>query len=262
MKLRNALGNKIALSSIVLIVILLTTLVSFAQEAPNKQKTTEDHYAFLPVIMKKPPVQTVPLFNGDFEQGTTGWQEYSFLGWYLILPADYLPVPPKNGSWAVWLGGDDGEVSYIRQNVTIPTNAPYLTYWHWISGAEYLCGWDFGGVGINGEWYHAYDLCEQYFTGDWVQYAVDMSEYKGKTVDLDFVAVTDDEPDTHSNLFIDVVAFSSAVPYGAIELNTETRNELLRGPYSTSSGKERSHFLTSNLHAPSKSHAAGLFQQP
>lgn len=261
MNFQKALSKNFALSFIILVAILLTTLVSYAQETPKIQKTAEDHFAFLPVIMKKPPVQTVLLFNGDFEQGNTGWQEYSYWGWTLILQGNDLPVPAKNGSWGVWLGGDDGEISYIRQNVAIPNNMPFLTYWHWIAGSEFLCGWDFGGVGIDGNWYVSYDLCEQNHTGGWVQYAVDMSEFRGQTINLDIVAVTDEEPDTHSNLFIDVIEFNSAVPSGAVELNAKNVGSLTEGPYLITTEKERSHFLTSNLNAPSKRREAGLSQQ-
>jgi len=110
---------------------------------------------FLPIIVRTS--SGGGLVNGDFESGPTGWVEYSSNGWDLILPNSSLPVTPHGGSWAVWLGGDDDEISYIQQQVTVPAGSPYLAYWHWIISEDF-CGYDFGGVTINSTVVDVYNL--------------------------------------------------------------------------------------------------------
>ena len=84
----------------------------------------------LPIMSNMPT--PIPLLNGDFEAGSVAWKETSQQGWALILERSYLPVahPPRRGSWALWLGGDDNEIAYIAQQVTVLSNTPYLSYWH------------------------------------------------------------------------------------------------------------------------------------
>ncbi|MGQ9502365.1 MAG: hypothetical protein ACUVSF_04160 [Anaerolineae bacterium] len=43
----------------------------------------------------------------------------------MILDRSHLTVPPHNGNWAAWLGGDDDEVAYIQQEMT-RTSRPSL----------------------------------------------------------------------------------------------------------------------------------------
>ncbi|NOX62593.1 MAG: hypothetical protein GXP42_11715 [Chloroflexi bacterium] len=145
--------------------------------------------------------------NGNFERGRSGWEEISLQGFDLIMHVSETPVLPHSGEWLVWLGGAMDEVSYIRQEVTVPPTAPYLGYWHWIA-SEDVCGYDFGGVGINGEWYAPYNLCSTANTNGWSWFAVDLSEFAGQTIYLDIVAVTDGS--LNSSLFIDDVAFVSS----------------------------------------------------
>ncbi len=144
-------------------------------------------YAF-PASGGTPPVANIN--NGDFEQGATAWGEVSAQGKPLILDRSYLPIDPHSGNWSVWLGGLDYEVSYISQVVTVPSGQPYLNYWHWI-GSQDACGYDYGGVGVNGEWYYPYELCQSTNTGGWVPVSVDMSPFAGATIELDIVTVTD-----------------------------------------------------------------------
>ncbi len=135
---------------------------------------------YLPAIRSyASSVPDLPLLNGDFELGAVDWDEYSSHGWDLIFPSSVLPIAPKNGDWATWLGGGDDEVSYIEQTVKVPEGAPYLTYWHYIDSIDFECGWDFGGVGVGGNWFYQYDLCESENTSDWEKVVVDMSIYEG-----------------------------------------------------------------------------------
>jgi serine protease len=154
------------------------------------------------------PPPTNPIVNPGFESGPTGWTEFSSHGYDLILNSGFPgSVTPHSGSWAVWLGGDDDEISYIQQQVTVPAGAPYLAYWHWIASAD-LCGWDFGYVVVNGTAVDYYDLCEANNTNGWVLHTVNLAAYAGQSVSLQIRAETDSS--LNSNLFVDDVSFQAS----------------------------------------------------
>ncbi len=166
-----------------------------------------ENSVYLPAVLNNYPKA---LSNPGFESGPTGWTEYSLQGWDLIVNTSGLPVGllPHGGSWAVWLGGDFDDISYVQQSVTIPTATPYLAYWHWI-GSEDDCGYDFGLVIINGtQVVNQYDLCEATKTNGWVKHVVNLNAYKGQTVSLQIRAETD--ASFNSNLFIDDVSFQAS----------------------------------------------------
>jgi hypothetical protein len=162
-------------------------------------------YLYLPLVLQSPAPSGVT--NGNFESGSTGWVEYSTHEWDLIVTSFPPGVTPHNGSWAVWLGGDHNDISYIQQQVTVPPGSPYLAYWHWIASAD-SCGHDLGGVVINGSVVDVYDLCESTSTGAWVQHVVNLSAYAGQSVSLQIRAETN--ASLNSNLFIDDVAFQTS----------------------------------------------------
>ena len=113
-----------------------------------------------PTATTAPPTP-VALPNGNFEQGRTIWQEFSTHGWPLIVHegpnSTDLPIPAHSGVWAAWLGGDDDEVAYIQQAVTVPAAAPYLHFWGWIDSGD-VCGYDFASVRVNNIAVETYDL--------------------------------------------------------------------------------------------------------
>jgi hypothetical protein len=165
------------------------------------------YYVHLPLVMRN-YISESPLQNGDFEDGTTNWTEYSSNGFDLIIDSGFPgSVTPHSGQWAVWLGGYDDETSYIEQAVTIESQTPYLTYWHWIA-SEDVCGYDYGYVIVNGVVVDQYALCESESTGGWVQHSANLSTYTGQTVILKIQSVNDSS--MNSNLLIDDVAFSSS----------------------------------------------------
>jgi hypothetical protein len=158
----------------------------------------------LPLIARQ--VASLGIVNGTFEAGPTGWTEYSLNGWDIIMSS--LPLTAHSGQWVAWLAGDYEEVAYIEQKVTVPLSAPYLAYWHWIV-SEDVCGYDFGGVIINGTIVvDVYDLCEATDTGGWAYHVVDLRAYAGQTVMLQIRAETDYSLSSH--LFIDDVTFVKA----------------------------------------------------
>jgi len=134
------------------------------------------------------------------------WTQYSSNGFDLILNPPVLIVPPHDGSWAAWLGGYPNETAYIQQAVTVPANQHYLSYWLWIA-SEDVCGYDSGGVFVNGATVESYWLCDASDTNGWVKHVVNLTAYAGQTVTIQFKAMLDDS--LNSNLFIDSVAFQA-----------------------------------------------------
>ena len=153
-----------------------------------------------------------PITNGDFELGSSGWTEYSLSRWTLIVTTLPGSATCRSGAWCVWLGGEYDDISYVAQRVTVPATAPWLTYYHWIASSD-VCGYDFGGVFVNGTVVDDYDLCDSLNTGGWVKHSADFSAYAGQTVDFQIRVETDGA--NNSSLFVDDVAFSAgAVPAG------------------------------------------------
>jgi hypothetical protein len=186
-------------------------------QLPNSPKNlpakTDDLKATRPQASLPSPSAPDDILNGDFENGSDGsWEEYSLLGYNIILHRDNLPVSPHSGDWAAWLGGQnhDDEVSYISQSVAIPLDASTLGYWHWIDSVE-TCGfgYDFAWVRINDTDVTTIDLCELNNTGGWVHQTVDISAYAGTTVTLEFRVETDYS--NPSNYFVDYVTFDQSV---------------------------------------------------
>lgn len=163
---------------------------------------------YLPVVVRAaaqaPPTNLV---NGNFEQQALGWTEFSLNGFDLIVNSFPGTVTPRSGSWAVWLGGADEEISYIAQQVTVSPSTPYLVYYHWIASQD-VCGYDFGGVIVNGATVDVYDLCQDSSTVGWVRHSVNLSSYVGQTVTFQIRAETDSS--LNSNLFVDDVSFQSS----------------------------------------------------
>ncbi|NJD58377.1 MAG: hypothetical protein C3F13_09140 [Anaerolineales bacterium] len=149
--------------------------------------------------------------NGDFEQGATIWVESSTQGYELILEQyPYgLPatIPPYNGRWVAWLGFVDIEYSTISQQILVPYNHPYLSYWIWIDSEDPNCGiaYDLAQVTVNGATVDEYYLCTATKTNGWVQRVVDLHAYRGETVEIKFGGFTDLY--YQSGLFIDHVTF-------------------------------------------------------
>ncbi len=152
------------------------------------------------------------IVNGNFEAGGSGWTQYSTHGWPTIVTSFPGSVRPRSGSWAAWLGGDYDDISYVRQQVTVPPSRPYLTYWHWIASSD-SCGYDFGGVIINSTVVDVYTLCASSSTGGWVKHVVNLGAYAGQSVAMQIRAETDST--VNSNLFVDDVAFQSSASFVA-----------------------------------------------
>lgn len=169
---------------------------------------------FLPIALQIPYVPPVlPLLNGNFEAGATGWTESSAQGWRIIVNSNEVDdLPTHSGIWVAWLGGDDNEIAYIQQEVTVSPDRPYLTYYYAIASEDF-CGYDFGGLLVNNVVVDQYNLCEAANTPNWARRTVNLSAYAGQTVRLQIRAETDDS--LNSNLLVDDVAFSGSAAAAA-----------------------------------------------
>ncbi len=83
------------------------------------------------------------------------------------------------GSVVRW--SDYDEISYIVQQVSVPNDLPYMSYWHWIVSSD-ECGKDIAEVLVNEVVVETYSLCSANNTGGWVKKVVDLNAYAGDTV--------------------------------------------------------------------------------
>jgi hypothetical protein len=184
-------------------------------------------------------VSSNPIQNSDFELGPGfGWTEYSTHGWDLIInesgPLSFPgSVTPHSGSWAVWLGGEDDEISYIEQSVPVPSSDPVLVFWYWIASGD-ACGYDFGGVMVDTAVIDAFHLCADANTGGWVMRMVDLSAYAGQTVQLQIRAETDST--INSNLFVDDVALASSATVSGRQTRATRPTASVQGMSASGSG--------------------------
>jgi hypothetical protein len=187
------------------------------------QPPPADFMSYIPAVFNlgsPPPPPPASLINGAFEQGPgVGWAESSTNDFALVLD-DFetsgggQAIVPHGGSWAVWLGGWENEISVLSQQITVNAGMPFLTYYHIISSDEGTCDNDAAGVDINGATVKAYDLCAATETGDWVKQSINVAAYAGQTVLLEFWAQTDGNLDL-SSLFLDDVAFAASAAAAA-----------------------------------------------
>lgn len=161
-----------------------------------------------PVPSPSPPPPSGGIRNGDFEEGPEqGWTSYSAKGWRLIIDASKLPIAPYAGNWAAWLGGDDDEIAYIAQQVQLPAQNHDLRFYYQINSSD-ACGYDFGGVIVDGKVVDVFDLCASTTTNRWMLRTVSLADYAGRAVWLQIRAETDET--VASNLLIDNVTLGDA----------------------------------------------------
>ena len=166
--------------------------VGFAANYVVHSPTVTPDRVYLPVVARGSGAAHT-LSNGDFEGGRDGsWSEYSSSGWPLIQSSSGLAssVFPHGGSWAAWLGWDDDETSILSQQITIPSDAITLNYWYWTISEDW-CNYDYATIRFGPDVLKTYNLCEASNTGGWEYQQVDVTGWRGQTVELRFVVETD-----------------------------------------------------------------------
>jgi hypothetical protein len=90
------------------------------------------------------PALVDPIVNGGFELGPN-------VGWVTAGGAFIANEPSlaRRGSWFGFMGGENDSNEAIRQRVTIPAQAPYLTYWYRALSEEADCSADLGSVFVD-----------------------------------------------------------------------------------------------------------------
>lgn len=149
--------------------------------------------------------------NANFDLGRNGeWLESSTHAFPLIADTG-LPVTPRSGAFAAWLGGDNQEISVLRQTISLSDRATVLRFYYQIRSQEVTCLLDYGSVRINGQPIRPpLPLCPSSVTADWVEITVDISQYAGRTVELAFIAETNSI--APSSLLIDDISILVDAP--------------------------------------------------
>lgn len=144
------------------------------------------------------------ILNGDFELGNVYW---------LSLPSIRYPHEqiilfndPHDGQYSAVLGGDEGTVDSLRQQLTIPSDG-FLTYWwrmHTYEKTIFPDGFDVTLLDDQGAVIKT--LALHGITGvenTWFQDSIDLRSYAGSKVWLNFTAYNDNY--FFSTFFIDSV---------------------------------------------------------
>ena len=194
-----------------------TSNVGFGANYISYTPFVASNWVYLPLITREiTGAPSSSLSNGDFESGSDGtWSESSTNGWSLIYNASSLPIGTHGGSWAAWLGGSSDETSVLSQQVRIPSDATTLNYWYQ-SVSEDLCGYDYAYVRFDSSTLQAYDLCEDTSTSAWTSQQVDVTAWRGQTVQVSFTAETDGS--LNSNFFLDAVTISTGATSPALSV--------------------------------------------
>jgi hypothetical protein len=191
-----------------------------------------------PTASPTPTPELIP--NGDFEDGEDGWTTFSLRDHRIIfdegndeLPE--LPISPTSGDWAVWLGGDDSELSYIQRTIFLPANKPVIAHRYYIHSVDPVCASDLfsdftvatqfrdgnentlnnlqsdvGGLIIsdgNTTATYVIDLCARMGTNGWGTIIYDTRFFGGKVVSIRFKTISDSQ--ATSSLFIDDIIIQS-----------------------------------------------------
>jgi len=233
-----------AVNTLVTLTPPLPTVSPGATPVPTTGPGTPTHTPTPKASLTPTPTNTpapVLISNGDFEAGDDGWREFSLRGHDLFFDKNNdalpkLPISPVSGNWAVWLGGDDSELSYIEREVRVPFDRPFLTHKYYIQSYDPICATDLfsdftvrtqfifatastlnslqsdvGGLiilvngNVGGVVFQPFDLCSSKQTGGWGTVVYDTSFYRGQVVTIRFKTIGDSQ--ATSSWFIDDVGF-------------------------------------------------------
>ncbi len=196
--------------------------------------------------------EPVLINNGDFEDGSSGWRTFSLKDYPVVFDNDSdelpeMPISAFSESQAVWLGGDDSELTYVETEVFIPFDLPYLTNAAYTYSDDPVCASelfsdftvatqftfanagtlnnlqsDVGGLIIyeNGTPQATFtvDLCAGNATNSWVLVVYNTFPFRGRTVTIRFQTVSDSQ--LTSGYFIDDVGLRGDFPTGTTPFGT------------------------------------------
>lgn len=199
--------------------------------------------AWITVLAASPALAADPLVNGAFDGSPlgVGWtQEPADPSYPLIVTSADLPVSPRSGCCAVWLGGFLSSADALYQDVDIPANAETLelTGYRWIATQETGGSYDHlwaevvapGGTEVLHVWSNS-DI-----TSTWVPFTLPAStSYAGQTIRVRFRSSNDASLVT--NFFIDScaldvttsVGIQAQIPPATLQLSAAAPNPTRRG---------------------------------
>ncbi|MFD8597558.1 M4 family metallopeptidase [Kitasatospora sp. NPDC059646] len=127
------------------------------------------------------------LTNGDFEQGATGWTQSA------NDITNSNQQTPHGGSWYAWMMGYGSAASetLAQNNIAVPAaGSPKLTFWLKVTTQESgPTAYDTLKVNVNGTTLATYSNANA--SAGYVQKTVDLSAYRGQTVNLQFAGQED-----------------------------------------------------------------------
>lgn len=162
--------------------------------------------------------------NGSFETGHQGWNEstQNYNIQYDGLVTNQQIIKSRSGSYYVWFGGADAEISDIKaiseisQTVTVPANAPYLRMYYLAKSNDYCIKtgvnyWDYAQVLVNDVVLTKIELCEKKTVSTWTALTFDLSSYKNKSTKITIKTISDHS--LISSFWVDDVGFVPKTKY-------------------------------------------------
>ena len=176
-----------------------------------------DTVTYLPLLQNScTPVEL--LQDGGFEAGlpNPGWQTSSNVSSNIL---DDSPDPaPHAGAWKAWLGGDNLVQESLWQVLTVPAGVAGLqvSYWWRVDTFELSHPFDTLDVQIRDAAGTPLQTLETLTDGDagstWKRSTFTVTGYAGQTIQLAFVAQTDET--NPSSFFLDEVSVTKTCPAG------------------------------------------------
>lgn len=213
-----------ALNLLHCIALILALLVVWLVALPENQGgtaagsgvPTTPVTVYLPLVQRAcVPVELIQ--DGGFEAGlpNPAWQTSSST--FSDILDDTPDPPPHSGTWKAWLGGADLVQESLWQTITVPTGTVGLqvNYWWWVSTLEPSHPYDTLMVQIRDVEGNLLEELETLTDGDaapdWQQSVFTITTaYAGQTIQLAFVAETDDTNPT--SFFVDDVSVLKTCP--------------------------------------------------
>jgi len=153
--------------------------------------------------------------NWDFEQGRVAWTETSTTLPQLIRPAAQLPAPitTHGGGWAALLGVNNGEVSDLSQQLTLPTGISLtLSFYYYANSVETDCTYDTVEVRLDDQVVDKIGLCQANNTGSWRQRTVDLGQFAAPQLPILHFRAANDPSSDPSTFALDDVRLGTPPP--------------------------------------------------
>jgi hypothetical protein len=175
-----------------------------------------------PTSTSTPTTTPVPdIINADFEQGPVGWEVIPDDGRTLITTDLPDGITAHSGEWVARIDGQALELQAITQEVKVPFDRPFLSFWYRVISEETRC--DLGDaedtvfffVQEADDKYRSIELqpvCDRSATADWLQWVVDLRHYAGQEVGI--LVIVDSNETLPSILLVDNMTFQADGHYG------------------------------------------------